>query len=161
MVSSPPISKRADSVRTHTRHIKTLAACLATIAGASAFAANLAVTIDNITEDEGVLRLAIYESANWLDNDPDKVANGAVYDVTEHEGDEPVMVNLEIEPGEYAAVVYHDLNENRVFDKNLLGLPKEPYAFSKGYDKLRRPDFEDCKFVVAEDGAAITLTLSD
>ena len=148
-------------MRTHVRHIKTLAACLAATTGASAFAANLTVTVDNITEDEGVLRIAVYEAANWLDGDPAKVLAGTVYDVTERQGDEPVVVNLEVEPGEYAAVVYHDVNENRVFDKNLLGIPKEPYAFSQGFKKRRRPDFEDCKFVVREDGAAINLTLSD
>ena len=38
-------------------------------------------------------------------------------------------------------------------------MPKEPYAFSGGFGKPRRPEFEDCKFVVGEDGAAITLTL--
>ena len=146
---------------THAQHIKVLAACLVATAGAGAFAADLAVTIDNITEDEGVLRLAVYEAAHWLDDDPAKVVAGKALDIAEHQGDEPVVVNLEVEPGEYAAVVYHDLNGNRVFDKNLLGIPKEPYAFSEGYEKLRRPDFEDCKFVVGEDGAAITLTLSD
>lgn len=136
-------------------------ACLLACAGTTAFGATLTVTVDNITEDKGVLRIAIYEAANWLENDPAKVLAGDALDVAEREGNEPVVVDLEVEPGEYAAVVYHDLNGNRVFDKNFLGVPKEPYAFSRGFRKLRRPDFEECKFVVGEDGAAITLTLSD
>ncbi|MCE2424303.1 MAG: DUF2141 domain-containing protein [Pseudomonadales bacterium] len=146
-------------MRTLTWYIKTLAAPLVATAGAGAFAANLAIGIDNITEDGGVLRIAVYEAANWLDEDPAKVIAGMAYDLADREGDEPVVVNFDLEPGEYAAVVYHDVNANHVFDKNFLGIPKEPYAFSRGFRKMRRPDFEDCKFVVGEDGAAITLAL--
>lgn len=143
------------------RFVRVVAACLLASAGTTAFGATLTVTVDNITEDKGVLRIAVYEAANWLDGDRAKVLAGQAYDVAERQGDEPVVVNLEVEPGEYAALVYHDVNVNRVFDKNFLGVPKEPYAFSRGFKKLRRPEFEECKFVVGEDGAAITLTLSD
>ena len=108
-----------------------------------------------------MLRVAVYEAKHLLDDDPKKVHAGKVYDLIEYEGDGPVVLDLELEPGEYGAVVYQDKNANFALDKNLLGIPKEPYAFSLGFDKLRRPEFEDCKFVVGKDGAAITLTLRD
>ena len=138
--------------------VGTFAVCLLATTGA---AADLVVAVDNIKENNGVLRVAVYEAANWLDEDDGKLAAGKAVDLTEREGDEPVVMNFELEPGEYGAVVYHDVNANRVLDKNLIGIPKEPYAFSLGFDKLRRPTFEECKFTVDEDGAAITLTLKD
>lgn len=70
-----------------------------------------------------------------------------------------LVTSVELEPGEYAAFAYHDRNGNFKFDKNLIGLPKEPYVFSGPFDKLRTPKFADCKFAVGEDGAAITVGL--
>lgn len=136
------------------------AGCLAAL-GTAAFAADLAVTVDNIKENKGMLRVAVYEAEHWLDEARENIVVGKAYDLLDRKGDEPVALNLELEPGEYGAVVYHDLNANVVFDKNFLGIPKEPYAFSRGFNKMRRPKFEECKFVVGEDGAAITLTLRD
>lgn len=46
--------------------------------------------------------------------------------------------------GTYAIVSYHDVNTNQRFDRNIVGLPKEPYAFSKGFEsKLRKPRFRE------------------
>ena len=36
----------------------------------------------------------------------------------------------ELEPGRYAITIYHDKNDNRRFDKNWLGLPKEAWGVS-------------------------------
>ena len=140
------------------RWVGTFAACLLATTGA---AADLVVTVDNLKENNGVLRVAVSEAANWLGQDDGEPTAGKAVDLTEREGDEPVVMNFELEPGEYGAVVYHDVNANRVLDRNLIGMPKEPYAFSLDFDKRRRPTFEDCKFTVGEDGAAITLTLKD
>ncbi|MCE2460150.1 MAG: DUF2141 domain-containing protein [Pseudomonadales bacterium] len=142
-------------------HWRFVAAGCLTVLGTAAGAANLAVTVDNIEEDKGVLRVAVYKEPNWLDEDSKNVTAGKVYDLTERRGDEPVVVNLDLEPGEYGAVVYHDVNTNNQFDKNLLGIPKEPYAFSLCASKFRRPKFEECKFEVGEDGAAITLSFKE
>jgi uncharacterized protein (DUF2141 family) len=51
-------------------------------------------------------------------------------------------------PGHYAAVVFHDENDNGVIDHGLLG-PTEPIGFSGGFvlNLLSgRPDFERLKF---------------
>jgi len=51
-------------------------------------------------------------------------------------------------PGRYAAVVFHDENDNGVIDHGLLG-PSEPIGFSGGFvlNLLSgRPDFERLKF---------------
>lgn len=46
--------------------------------------------------------------------------------------------------GTYAIASYHDINANKKFDKTFMGLPKEPYAFSKKFNsKLRKPKFKE------------------
>ncbi len=148
-------------MRTHTWHIKTLATYLMATAGAAAFAAELAVTVHNIQENKGKVHVVIYDEANWLGGDPATFAGAKSVDLTERKDEGPLVATIELEPGEYGAFVYHDLNVNTELDRNFVGIPKEPYAFSQDFDKMKRPEFEDCKFVVGEDGTAITLTLRD
>ena len=49
--------------------------------------------------------------------------------------------------GKYAVVSYHDLNNNNKFDRNWIGIPKEPFALSKNEKtKLRKPKFKEMAF---------------
>jgi uncharacterized protein (DUF2141 family) len=132
--------------------------CLAVL-GTTAFAANLTVTVENITENKGKVHVVIYDAANWLASKPDKFAGSQSVDITERKEDGPLLTDIELEPGEYGAFVYHDRNANFKFDKNFIGLPREPFAFSGPFAKLGMPKFKECKFVVREDGAAITVGL--
>lgn len=54
-------------------------------------------------------------------------------------------------PGQYAVLVIHDANNNRKFDTNFLGIPKEGYGASG--NKLpfaAAPKFEENKFTVTD-----------
>jgi len=49
--------------------------------------------------------------------------------------------------GTYALAIYQDVNSNGKIDKNLLGIPTEPYAFSNNYrPTIKAPKFDDCRF---------------
>lgn len=49
--------------------------------------------------------------------------------------------------GTYAVSCFHDVNNNGVLDKNMLGIPTEPYGFSMGArPKFRAPSWEEAKF---------------
>lgn len=71
------------------------------------------------------------------------------------------VTTFKIPPGRYAAAVYHDINGNDQMDKNLLGIPKEPYGFSNDFRPMfASPDFEDCAFDLPSSGKKITIRLS-
>lgn len=54
--------------------------------------------------------------------------------------------------GIYAFVVYIRVNLNNKLDKNFVGIPKEPYAFSNNAEGfLGSPSFENASFVIAGD----------
>ncbi len=56
-----------------------------------------------------------------------------------------------VQAGTYAVLVIHDANNNRRFDTNFLGIPKEGYGASK--NKLpfaAAPKFEENKFAVID-----------
>lgn len=47
----------------------------------------------------------------------------------------------------YAVAVFHDVNRNGVLDKNLLGIPTEPYGFSKNArNRFSAPSFSQAVF---------------
>jgi uncharacterized protein (DUF2141 family) len=65
-------------------------------------------------------------------------------------------------PGVYAIGLYHDVNGNRKFDKNFLGLPKEPYGVSNNpRPRLGPPRHKDAAFVVEANGTRLEITLRD
>ena len=46
-----------------------------------------------------------------------------------------------VKPGNYAIAVFHDLNGNGKLDRNLIGLPSEPYGFSNDVGRRGFPSF--------------------
>lgn len=49
--------------------------------------------------------------------------------------------------GTYAAVVFHDENSDRSFNRNWIGMPKEGYGFSNNvFPMFRAPTFEEAGF---------------
>lgn len=63
-------------------------------------------------------------------------------------------------PGRYAAVCYHDENANGKFDRNIVGMPKEGYCFSKNFKPtLAAPKFEDCAFDYKGGDQSLSLTM--
>lgn len=54
-----------------------------------------------------------------------------------------------IEKGEYAFSMFHDVNGNSKLDKNFIGIPKEPYAFSNNQKgRFGPPSFNNAKIKI-------------
>lgn len=75
------------------------------------------------------------------------------------EGREPVVAEFaSLAPGDYAVVVFHDVNGNGVLDRGAFGVPLEPIGFSNGFvPGLSRPDFEDVR--VRHSGGALDIEI--
>jgi uncharacterized protein (DUF2141 family) len=49
--------------------------------------------------------------------------------------------------GSYAVTVHHDINNNGKMDRNILGMPTEPFGLSNNPRLMfSLPSFDDCKF---------------
>jgi uncharacterized protein (DUF2141 family) len=48
-----------------------------------------------------------------------------------------VLTNLD--PGQYAVILFHDENGNGKLDQNVLGVPNEPYGFSNNVQGFLGP----------------------
>jgi uncharacterized protein (DUF2141 family) len=67
-----------------------------------------------------------------------------------------------VPPGTYAIQAFQDLNSNGEMDTSWLGLPQEPYGFSRdARPRLSKPGFERVKFDVVAGANEQTLHLQN
>jgi uncharacterized protein (DUF2141 family) len=107
--------------------------------------ATLTIHVENVGRG-GMVRLGLYDRAGYPDDQSKPIAAA---DVTAVEG-ETVVTLRDIPPGTYAIETYQDVNNNDRMDTTWLGLPLEPYGFSRdAHPVLSKPPFSKVKFAVA------------
>lgn len=117
----------------------------------------LMITVTNIQSTTGNIRVGIYKKNNDFPNEKDTYKN-KVYKISKTGS---ILIKIDDLPyGEYAIGIYQDKNKNTILDKNFVGAPKEPFAFSKNFKPLfSAPDFEDCSFQYSEKNATMSLKM--
>jgi uncharacterized protein (DUF2141 family) len=123
------------------------------LAAGVAGAAELVVTVENIRNAKGDMRVSVYSSpAEW----PDKSASE--HDQAQKARQGSVVFRYNLPPGTYAANGLHDENGNAKMDTNFLGIPEEGYCFSNNVKPvLSAPSFESASFRLPPEGASITM----
>lgn len=104
----------------------------------------LTVEIEPVEYKKGILHLAIYDSEESFPDAAEPYRKQKVkVDPTQ-----PLSITIEaLPPGRYALAIYLDENENDELDKNMLGIPKEPYGFSNNpRAKWSAPRFDEIAF---------------
>ena len=121
-----------------------LSALPASSADSSSEPANIVVHVRNVAP-QGTIRLGLYTEESYPD---DAAAPVASADLPARAG-ETVIELQNIPPGTYAIETYQDLNNNGRMDTSLIGVPKEPYGFSRdARPHLSKPRFDSVKFAV-------------
>ncbi len=106
---------------------------------------NAVVTVTNFRNDNGVCRACLFNNSNSFQKKSDALACKSAKVVN---GIATITFNAESD-GNYAVMVFHDENNNNIFDKNFLGIPKEGYGASKNKLPLAAaPTFHSNSFVV-------------
>jgi uncharacterized protein (DUF2141 family) len=123
----------------------------------SAADGKLPLHFDNLSGAGGVLRLALYADAESF-----MVEKKARLYSFEIKGKTTMDVEIPGLPyGDYAFAVFQDENSNGKLDKNALGIPVEPYAFSGNPpSKWRMPKFEEARFVFDKSAKRQTVRLN-
>lgn len=104
---------------------------------------SLEVTVKNIHEAKGAIRVGLFNSdADFLK----KAIDGKIVKAS---GTEVTVVFENLKPGDYAVSIIHDENENGELDKNFVGIPKEGFAFgNNAMGSFGPPDFQQAKVKV-------------
>jgi uncharacterized protein (DUF2141 family) len=117
----------------------------------------LTLQVENIESANGSIKLALFNSTDAFLKD-DQAAYVKSYT---HQSAGTIHIEWpEIAYGTYALAIYHDENDNGKLDKNLFGIPSEPYSFSNNPKiKWRGPQFEESKFDFSENNKKLVLKL--
>ncbi|HKO46143.1 MAG TPA: DUF2141 domain-containing protein [Polyangiaceae bacterium] len=116
----------------------------------------ISVNVGPLRNDKGVLACRLHPSADGFP----RTGTGTISKRVKIAGGATRCVFENVAPGTYAVVVHHDENDNRQFDKNLLGIPIEGYGASNNRTyALSAPSWRESKFVV-EGGKERLLAIS-
>jgi len=104
---------------------------------------DLTVEVTGIKSDKGTMMVAVYGSeGQWLSQN----IYGAVSEIVNGKAT-VVFENIPI--GTYGISTFQDKNDNSKLDTGLFGIPKEPYASSRGAKGMfGPPKWTDAKFDV-------------
>jgi uncharacterized protein (DUF2141 family) len=120
--------------------------------------ATLVIHVLDVSPDGGTLRLGLYDKASYPDDDSTPVASA---DVPAQMG-QTLITLTNIPPGTYAIETYQDINSNNKMDTSWIGIPLEPFGFSRdARPRLSKPRFDKVKFEVAAGMNAQTLHLQN
>ena len=117
---------------------------------------NLVIEISNIKKAKGTIWMGIYDSEDNYMIDERAIIKGVEVDKT---GKLLVKIPM-LKYGTYAIGMYHDLNNNGEIDRNFIGIPSEPWAFSKKpKSRWRLPKFKEVTFDFKQDGQVLKTRL--
>lgn len=122
------------------------AAALAAPARAQEATATLVIHVQDVSPRGGMLRLGLYDEARYPDDNTTPVAAA---DVKAELGETTVTLH-NVPVGSYAVEAFQDLNSNGKMDTSWIGIPQEPFGFSRDAKPvLSKPSFAKVKFEVA------------
>jgi uncharacterized protein (DUF2141 family) len=106
----------------------------------------LVLEINNLEqESNSQLIYSVYTSHHKFLDERDLHSHGKV---EVHNGKQQMLsIEVPTNQGRIAIAVFQDLNKNGKLDKNIAGIPKEPYGFSLNFrPTFRGPKFEEAAF---------------
>ncbi|MFT6165775.1 MAG: hypothetical protein ACJAV5_002030 [Vicingaceae bacterium] len=88
----------------------------------------LSIKVEGITEIKGNLGILLFNSEDGYP----EAGKRALRSYTIKVESESMIIELgEFPTGEYAVTLMQDKNMNGIMDKNMIGIPKEPFGFTK------------------------------
>jgi uncharacterized protein (DUF2141 family) len=117
-------------------------------------AADLQVEVRGVHSANGRIMIGLFDNATDF---PNKMMQGLALNAAV-----PVVTGVftGVPNGEFAVAVYQDENGNGKLDKNLFGVPTEPYGFSRdAMGRMGPPRFADAKLSVNGTSQTIVINL--
>jgi uncharacterized protein (DUF2141 family) len=103
----------------------------------------LSIEFEATKYKEGSVLMALYDSEDTHMEKPFKTAKAKFV-----EGKAVITVD-NLPAGEYSFSYFHDLDGDDEIDKNMMGIPKEPYGFSNGQSgTFGPPSYSDSKIMI-------------
>ncbi len=89
---------------------------------------SLSVAITGLKNTQGQVRFSLFNDAEGFPGSGEQaIAKGS----TSAADTIPTFTFENLQPGQYAVAVFHDINGDGVLNRGLMGIPKEGFGFSK------------------------------
>ena len=119
-----------------------------------ATAADLVVHVDNVQSTSGQVMVGLYDNADAF------LKHAVRAEKAKADKAGTTLVFHDVAPGDYGFAVFQDINDNGRMDRNLMGIPTEPIAFSNNAQgRMGPPDFAAVKLAVPAAGLDTSVTL--
>lgn len=120
--------------------------------------ARVELSLSSTAPAKGCIRLAVFECPRAFAHDESHFG-----EVLELSGAGVSSVRFQLPAlaaGHYAIAVYHDLNNNGRLDRNMFGIPTEPYGFSREpANKWQKPSWEDIATPITSSTKQLSIVL--
>ena len=118
---------------------------------------DLVVNIGNIKKEKGIIWVGLYDKKENLFVKEKSILRSIKVDQL---GQAQITIG-NVAFGTYAMAIFHDENNNGELDKNMFGIPKEPYAFANWpKSKWRAPFYEELSFDFLETNQVVNTDLT-
>ncbi|GAA6153682.1 DUF2141 domain-containing protein [Pseudoteredinibacter isoporae] len=108
----------------------------------------LTLLIKGYEESTGTTYLSLYDKAEHFN----KMDGKSVANVQQRISGDTLRITFhDLNSGQYAVSLYHDANNNRELDRNMLGIPSEPYGFSNDAGAFGPAKFNKASFTLEAD----------
>ena len=125
------------------------------LAAMPALAGDVSDAVSGLASAEGKLNVALFDKAAGFPKG--KFTLGQIVPAAKG------TVNLvfkDVAPGAYAVSVFHDVNDNGRLDANMVGIPSEPYGFSRdARGVMGPPKFEDAAVTVGAEPLKLAIQI--
>ena len=108
----------------------------------------LTIKISNIDKIKGEIKVGVFDTDTNFLKEGHAIKNYSI----KVKNNTATLTITDLPKGEYAITMYHDQNSDNECNRNFIGIPKEPYAFSNNVKpKVSAPKYKDCKFTFSDD----------
>lgn len=115
----------------------------------AAHAGEVTLTVSDPENRSGMVRAGLFDAEGWGSGNPMRAVEGT-----------GVLRFPDVPPGRYAVRLYLDRNGNDRLDTGLMGIPSEPYGFSRdAAPSFGPPAFDAAAVDIGAAGAALTVRL--
>lgn len=122
---------------------------------------NLTVQLSNFSNDKGVVRVALFNSAETFQNTNEQTATPFAKASAPISNNSATVTFNQIPYGTYAIKTFHDQNMSGVIPKGAFGKPATDYGFSNNPTiHFSAPTFAQTQFMVNSPDTTIQITMN-
>ena len=117
----------------------------------------LTIIIENLGSPTAPVLMGVYGTENEFLNETDTLKNDKFVPT----GADTLTAQItDREYGRYAIALFQDMDNDGKIEKNFIGIPKDPYAFSNNArPTFKAPSFDDCCFDYNEQENSIEISM--